>query len=269
MKAPIMFAVALLAVSLGLVAGQSNAGLVRHYVAFKYTENTTLAQQAYFFDKLLLIQYKCLNKTTGLPYIIAEDGGYSDSPEGFNDNMTQGFIFTFASFEVRDYFFTEETVHLAYIKEITPHLAGIFMLDYEIVPVNPPANAIVAKPQPSTTSGGIWHHYVAWKYLPNVTADEQQQLLIEFLQLQYLCKNPETGNLYILSLDGGYSNGTAATDDGMTNAFILTFGSMEDRDYFIGQPLYTPYEPLHQAYKDKVRPLLTGIYAMDYSPVAL
>jgi len=255
----------LVAVLATLVKSQDYVGLVRHWVAFEYKDDVTLDKQTYFFDKLLQIQFKCLNQTTGLPYILAEEGGYSDSPEGFNKNTTQGFIFTFSSFADRDYFFTEEPVHLAYIKEITPYLGGIYMLDYQSVGVTPPSAAVL--PIATSSSNGVWHHFVSFRYLPNVTEEVQTQTMTDFLQLQYLCTNPQTGNLYILSMDGGWSNGTNATDDGAQQGYVLTFGSLEDRDYFLGQPLFTPFDPHHDALKKVVRPLLSGLYAMDFSPV--
>eukprot|EP01098_Paradermamoeba_levis_P005939 TRINITY_DN2476_c0_g1_i2.p1 TRINITY_DN2476_c0_g1~~TRINITY_DN2476_c0_g1_i2.p1 ORF type:complete len:101 (-),score=17.34 TRINITY_DN2476_c0_g1_i2:15-317(-) len=86
-----------------------------------------------------------------------------------------------------------------------------------------------------------------------------------FLILKDLCVNQTTGQPYILSLIAGTANSPEGFDQKTTQGFITTFSSVEDRNYYVGQPFFSPYDPHHDAYKKFVVPLLDGSFIFDFT----
>ncbi len=50
---------------------------------------------------------------------------------------------------------------------------------------------------------------------------------------------------------------------------IVTFKSVEARNYFVGRPYHYPYDPYHDAFKTYVAPLLAGIIVFDFTVLPL
>jgi len=104
-------------------------------------------------------------------------------------------------------------------------------------------------------------HIVAFRFLPNVTLEIQQQVYDKYTSLFYLCVNDSTALPYILSFDGGLPNSMEGFQQNMQQIYILTFASIADRDFFVGLNHSQPYDKFHDAFKQYVGPLL-------YQPVA-
>ena len=52
--------------------------------------------------------------------------------------------------------------------------------------------------------------------------------------------------------------------------YIVTFKNVADRDYYVGRPFHTPYDPNHDAFKTFVGPLLdkNGAFVFDFNDLA-
>jgi hypothetical protein len=99
------------------------------------------------------------------------------------------------------------------------------------------------------------NHIVVFKYKPNVTIDKQAEILNKFLDLKNECK--KDGKTYINSIVGGNcSNSIEGLDQGFHQAFIVTFGSQSDFEYYIGRPFYKSFDPKHDEFKEFVTPYL-------------
>ena len=119
-----------------------NAGVVRHMVAFRFTNETTV-------DEAFAVQQMYLNlgvicRKDGAPYILSFDGGYPNSKEGFQQSMDQVYISTFSSVDDRDYFvgrpitYPYDPDHDRFKAFVAPYLylpiaEGLIVLDFEVL----------------------------------------------------------------------------------------------------------------------------------------
>ena len=76
-------------------------------------------------------------------------------------------------------------------------------------------------------------HFVSFHFLPNVTAEQQDEVMQRFLNLFWECVNPDTGLPYIVSLDAGYANSPEGQDQGMQQGYIVTFRNIQGKLWFI------------------------------------
>jgi len=118
-------------------------------------------------------------------------------------------------------------------------------------------------------------HVVTFKFNAAVNTTTQQDVMDTYLSLYDKCVLPN-GQLYINMMTGGYNNSLEMHDQGYTQGYVLAFTSVADRDYFVGRPFHTPYDPFHDAFKAYVGPLLDcgssfncnqGVFVFDYSAV--
>lgn len=109
-------------------------------------------------------------------------------------------------------------------------------------------------------------HFVAFKYDQSVTETEKQLVMKKFLALKNKClKNNKP---YILSIEAGYANSPEGADQGYEQGFIVTFVSEKDRNYYVGKPFFTHFDPAHDEFKNFVSPLLqknAGAFVFDFS----
>lgn len=57
-------------------------------------------------------------------------------------------------------------------------------------------------------------------------------------------------------------------DQKMQQGYIVSFSSVEDRNYFVGRPFHFPYDPHHDAFKQFVKPFLNpddGVFVFDFT----
>jgi len=120
--------------------------------------------------------------------------------------------------------------------------------------------------QPNPAAGFV-RHIVTFHFKPNVSDEVQQEVMETYMSLQFKCVNQSTGELYILAFDGGFPNSKEGVDQRMQQGYIVTFGSVEDRNYFVGRPFQQDYDPYHDAFKAYVGPLLIspdGVFVFDF-----
>lgn len=116
---------------------------------------------------------------------------------------------------------------------------------------------------------GFVRHIVLFRYAEGVSVELKNEVKRRFLALQ---KSPRNGRPYILGIETGAQNGGENVDQGLEQAFIVTFKSQGDRNFYVGQPLFSDpnfYDVNHQTFKDFVGPLLQknplGVLVFDYA----
>jgi hypothetical protein len=115
-------------------------------------------------------------------------------------------------------------------------------------------------------------HFVAFRYKPNVTQQQKDDVMNRFLALKQECKRD--GKNYIVSLVGGdCTQSLEGLTESFEQAYIVTFKDQDDYKYYIGQPFSSTFDPAHDAFKKYAMPLLSvdekgqtdGAIALDFS----
>jgi len=116
---------------------------------------------------------------------------------------------------------------------------------------------------------GSIQHIVLFRYADNVTDQQKEEVKKKFLALQQLCVRD--GKQYIRSIETGTQNSGEGFDQQFEQAFIVTFKSEGDRNYYVGQPVITDakyYDSHHQAFKDSISPDKpvhpSGVFVFDF-----
>ncbi|VVE75815.1 Dabb family protein [Pandoraea sputorum] len=117
---------------------------------------------------------------------------------------------------------------------------------------------------------GRVRHIVLFRYKSTVTDVERANITHRFLALRNSLRND---SVYIASIETGIQNGGEQLDQGLDQAFLVTFRSEGDRNYYVGRPLVQDaqfFDPQHEAFKAFVAPFLapSGVVVFDYSVVA-
>lgn len=108
-----------------------------------------------------------------------------------------------------------------------------------------------------TYKPGTVHHVVLMRFRDGVNAAQQQKTIDQFLALQKQAMRD--GKPYIESIETGPQTSGEGASHGLQQAFIVTFASEGDRNYFIGTPIVTDaqhYDPAHEAFKKVFLPVL-------------
>lgn len=115
---------------------------------------------------------------------------------------------------------------------------------------------------------GVVRHIVLFRYKENVTRDQRAEITRRFLAMQ---KSSLRKTLpFIVSIETGQQHSGEGADQNLEQAFVVTFRSQGDRNYYVGQPLVSDaqyYEPVHQRFKEFVGPMLAsgGVIVFDYT----
>ena len=113
-------------------------------------------------------------------------------------------------------------------------------------------------------------HIVVFRYKAGVSAQQKAEIATKFLALKDLAKR--NGQRYIVSITGGQGISKEGFDQGLEQAFIVTFKTKADRDYFVGKPYSDTMDPAHEARAQATVPLLatdsagkpSGLFVFDY-----
>lgn len=119
---------------------------------------------------------------------------------------------------------------------------------------------------------GLIRHIVLFRYKDSVTDEQKAEVKRRFLALHQLCARGSCP--YITSIETGAQNSGEGVDQKLEQAFLVTFRSEGDRNYYVGRPIVVDprfYDAAHQAFKEFVGPLLhepvnpTGVLVFDYA----
>ena len=110
-------------------------------------------------------------------------------------------------------------------------------------------------------------HLVLFKFKPDITPTEKQEVINRFMALKNSLKN---GKRYH-NVEYGFQNSKEGLTQGLEIGFRVTFSSEEDRDYYVGKPSLTlagTYDQDHDDFKNFVGPYLDpnqGVLVFDYN----
>ncbi|MBW4032939.1 MAG: Dabb family protein [Acidobacteria bacterium] len=108
-------------------------------------------------------------------------------------------------------------------------------------------------------------HVVLFRYRPDVSQAEKDEILSRFLAL---AETERAGEPYIESIVGGPPMGGESAEAGFEYGFIVTFASAGDRNYYVGDPVISDtrfVDPVHADFKRFVGPFLSpgGVLVFD------
>lgn len=117
---------------------------------------------------------------------------------------------------------------------------------------------------------GIIKHIVLFRYKDKVTSEQKNEVIQRFLKLRD-SKRPGEQRPYVISITMGSQNSGEKASMGFEQAFIVTFGSEGDRNYYVGTPVVEEpayYDQNHAEFKNFVGPLLEnnhGVLVFDFN----
>lgn len=121
-------------------------------------------------------------------------------------------------------------------------------------------SGLAAVPQ-STAAGshpqGTIIHIVLFKYAPHVAAEAKHEVAAAFLALKEKSRLPD-GSTFIQSIDGGVNSSPEGLSKGLEHAYVVTFRSAKERDYYLDE------EPEHQAFKQLLQGKVSDITVFDF-----
>jgi len=116
---------------------------------------------------------------------------------------------------------------------------------------------------------GTVQHIVLFRFKDSTTPAQIEAVSQRFLSLKD--EATRDGKPYIVRLDSGRQNSGEGADQGYQQAFIVTFRSEGDRNYYVGTPVVSDPEfsdPAHARFKEFVGPLLAetnGVLVYDFT----
>ncbi|MCJ1695550.1 Dabb family protein [Rathayibacter caricis] len=116
---------------------------------------------------------------------------------------------------------------------------------------------------------GVLRHIVLFRFRPTALVAEVDAVTARFLALADECVRD--GEPYIVSIETGPQLSTEGAGEGFDRAFLLTFSSEGDLNYYLGRPAVDGpglFDPAHDAFKAFVGPVLdtAGVVAFDFRP---
>lgn len=120
---------------------------------------------------------------------------------------------------------------------------------------------VASKVDYSSSSSGPVHHFVSFRFTASTSQRMIQKLVSGYMALKDACVDPITNQTYIVNFLGGSPNSVEGFQQQMQVAFVVTFPNVYYRNYFVGRPFTTPYDPHHDAFKTLIAPYL-------YQPIA-
>lgn len=114
---------------------------------------------------------------------------------------------------------------------------------------------------------GTVTHIVLFRYRPEVTEAQRAEITRRF---HALAQTERDGEPYIVSITSGDQCSGEARRDGFEQAFVVTFRSLGDRNFYVGEPVFSQPEHLdrvHAGFKVFVSPFLAtdGVLVFDFA----
>ena len=104
-----------------------------------------------------------------------------------------------------------------------------------------------------------------FRFAAGLPDEEVAALVRQFHDLALTSR--DRGDPYILSIESGLQSSPEGADHGFERAFIVSFASEGDRNYYAGRPLVTDNDHLdvaHDAFKAAVEPALADVLVFDF-----
>ncbi|GAB6854830.1 Dabb family protein [Asaia astilbis] len=117
---------------------------------------------------------------------------------------------------------------------------------------------------------GLLRHVVMFRYKPGVTAAMRAEITARFLRLAQDSRRPD-GTHPVKTIETGLQNSGEGVDAGLQQAFIVTFASEGDRNFYVGKPVITDpawFDPAHEAFKSFAAPAIDKVVVFDFRVLA-
>lgn len=118
---------------------------------------------------------------------------------------------------------------------------------------------------------GLLRHVVMFRYKPGTTAAMRAEVTMRFLRLAQDSRRPD-GSHPVRSIEMGMQNSGEGADAGLQQAFIVTFASEGDRNFYVGKPVIMDpawFDPAHEAFKNFAGPALEKVVVFDFDVLAV
>ncbi|KAK4043872.1 stress responsive A/B barrel domain-containing protein [Parachaetomium inaequale] len=102
-------------------------------------------------------------------------------------------------------------------------------------------------------------HLVLFQFKRNADPAAVDMACAKMMSLKEHCLAPNSNYPYIKSITGGRDNSNEKLQHGATHAFVVQFGNMDDRNYYI------THDPVHQAFKKDIEPLVEKTTVLDFT----
>ncbi|MBE7728224.1 Dabb family protein [Komagataeibacter sp. FXV3] len=114
---------------------------------------------------------------------------------------------------------------------------------------------------------GMVRHIVMFRFLPVITDEQRAEVVRRFMALRQISRRND-GSPVIASIETGAQMSGEGLDEGLQQAFIITFRSEGDRNYYVGRPVVTDpayFDPAHEAFKKFAAPFIISTLVFDYA----
>ncbi|GAB6968292.1 hypothetical protein JCM25156A_23290 [Komagataeibacter kakiaceti JCM 25156] len=114
---------------------------------------------------------------------------------------------------------------------------------------------------------GTVRHIVLLRFLPTITDTQRAEVVRRFMALRQISRR-EDGAPVISAIETGAQISGEGADEGLQQAFVVTFRSEGDRNYYVGRPVVTDpayFDPAHEAFKKFAAPYVIATVVFDYA----
>ncbi len=203
--------------------------VLRHAVFFSFKESSS--------DKDVQAVVDAFNVLPGkIDCIKGFQNGTNNSPEGLDDGFTHCFLATFENSAGRAEYLPHPAHSGDFADVLRPHMEKVFVIDYWGTPYEPLEKEL--------------KHCVFFKFKDDAAAEDVRKVEEAFAALPSKIDT-------IRAFEWGVNNSPERHDHGFTHAFVVTFGSEEDR------ATYLPH-PDHKAFVEVLKPVLDKVRVLDF-----
>ncbi|OBT69583.1 hypothetical protein VE03_00868 [Pseudogymnoascus sp. 23342-1-I1] len=102
-----------------------------HIVIFEFAADAEAEAVNDICKRMLNLSNTCRHPENGQQYVFNGMGGKNNSPEGQAGGLTHAFISRFVNEADRKYYLEKDPVHLAFVKDVTPLVKQVRVVDFE------------------------------------------------------------------------------------------------------------------------------------------
>ncbi|AHI24851.1 hypothetical protein BGC31_06755 [Komagataeibacter xylinus] len=113
---------------------------------------------------------------------------------------------------------------------------------------------------------GTVRHIVMFRFLPVITDAQRAEVVSRFMALRQISRRSD-GSPVVASIETGAQMSGEGLDEGLQQAFVVTFNSEGDRNYYVGRPVVTDpayFDPAHEAFRKFAAPFIISTLVFDY-----
>ena len=133
-------------------------------------------------------------------------------------------------------------------------------------------HALLAEVGPARFTAPDFHpgnvrHMVMFRFRQSATPEQRHQVTEHFLALAKESRRPDHSPV-VVSIETGVQNSGESSDLGLERAYLVTFRSEGDRNFYVGQPVVADshyFDAAHEAFKTFAKPYLAKVVVFDFT----